>query len=203
MNTFTGLYFSKLAPKFITVSLLSIEYPFVHLSYHKFSYKGRFLNILWVKCNESSYSFKCTAKGLHLENWGSTHTVQLFFPSVFRDADETQAKPALSHTHARSFLGAAEDDMQSACESRLIDDMQSACESRLMALMLFNYPLQLSHLLMESKKDITSEFKASKLNIPISTSLLHHLSHYWTSNDILTSAFKSKLLLFTVAYSSF
>ena len=68
--------------------------------------------------------------------------------------------------------------MQSACESRLIDDMQSACESRLMALMLFNYPLQLSHLLMESKKDITSEFKASKLNIPISTSLLHHLSHY-------------------------
>ena len=51
-------------------------------------------------------------------------------------------------------------------------------ESRLMALMLFNYPLQLSHLLMESKKDITSEFKASKLNIPISTSLLHHLSHY-------------------------
>ena len=81
--------------------------------------------------------------------------------------------------------------------------IQSAFQGRSIALILFNYPLQLSHLRMESKKEITSEFKAIKLNISISTSLLHHLSHYWTSNDILTSAFKSKLLLFTVAYSSF
>lgn len=71
----------------VILILLSIEYPFIHLFYHKFSYEDEFLNILWIKYNESSSSFKCTTLGFHLENWGSTHTVQLFFPSIFRDAD--------------------------------------------------------------------------------------------------------------------
>ena len=68
----------------VILILLSIEYAFIHLFYHKFSYEGEFLNILWIKYNESSSSLKCTSLGFHLENWGSTHTVQLFFPLHFQ-----------------------------------------------------------------------------------------------------------------------
>lgn len=53
------------------------------------------------------------------------------------------------------------------------------------------------------KRSLQSSKETIKLNIPIHASLIHCLSHYWTSNDILTSAFKGKLLLFIVAYSSF
>ena len=68
--------------------------------------------------------------------------------------------------HVCSFLCAVEDGIQLAFQNRLI------------ALLLFNCPFQLSHSKMESEKEITSEFKAIELSIPIHTSLLHHLSHY-------------------------
>lgn len=68
---------------------------------------------------------------------------------------------------------------------------------------MFNCPFQLSHLKMESEKEITLEFKAIELTIPSHTSLLHRLSHYRTSNGILTSASKNKLFLFIVAYFLF
>lgn len=53
------------------------------------------------------------------------------------------------------------------------------------------------------KRSLQSSKETIDLNIPIRASLIHHLSHYWTSNGILTSTFKGKLLLFIVAYSSF
>lgn len=53
------------------------------------------------------------------------------------------------------------------------------------------------------KRSLQSSKETIELNIPIHASLVHRLSQYWTSNGILTCAFKGKLLLFIVAYSSF
>lgn len=59
----------------------------------------------------------------------------------------------LCHTyHVCSFLCAAEDGIQSAFQNRLA------------ALLLFNCPFQLSHLKVESEKEIASECKAVGLH---------------------------------------
>ena len=95
-----GIVFFKAGSKvyqFILI-LLSIEYPFIHLFYHTFSYKGEFLNVLWVYCNESSSSFKCTADGFHLES----EEPHIQFNCVFPPFSEMLIKLRLNlHCHTQ------------------------------------------------------------------------------------------------------
>lgn len=126
------------------------------------------------------------------EHWGSTCVLQLFFPPLFRDVDYTPAEPAVSQTHVYSFLCAVEGGIQSAFQNRLV---ALFCLTVLSSCHTWKWN--------QRRRSLQSSKEPIHLHIPIRASLAQGLSHCWTSNVILTSAFKGKLLLFTVADSSF